>query len=75
MSENVTYEVNIPPQGTAPVYKRLLRGYGPLAFLALALILMAVLVPTMSTEAKPATTTTGVAESGLVLTHIPGESR
>ncbi len=75
MADNVTYAANIPPQGTAPVYKRLLRGYGPLALLALALILMAVLVPTMSTEAKPETNTTGDAESGLVLTHIPGESR
>lgn len=75
MAENATFDANIPPQGAAPVYKRLLRGYGPLAFLALALILMALLVPTMSTEAKPATSTTGDAESGLVLTHIPGESR
>lgn len=74
MAENTTYEATIPPQGTAPVYRRLLRGYGPLAVLALALMLMAALVPTMSTEAKPETSTTDGTESGLVITHLPGES-
>lgn len=52
---------HIPPQGSKPVYRRLLRGYGPIAALALALLLMAALVPTMDSEEvdiEPATTTT-----------------
>ena len=67
MAENVTYQANIPPQGSAPVYRRLLRGYGPVAFLALVLILVAVLFPTMSSEAEPESPTTDGSESGLVL--------
>lgn len=67
MTDNVTYQANIPPQGSAPVYKRLLRGYGPVAVLALVLILVAALVPTMSTEAEPESPTTDGSESGLVL--------
>lgn len=70
MAENVTYEANIPPQGSAPVYRRLLRGYGPVALLALALILIAALVPTMSTEAEPEAPATDGSESGLVIDHV-----
>lgn len=69
MAQNVTYEANIPPQGSAPVYRRLLRGYGPVALLALALILVAALVPTMSTEAPPEAPPTDGTESGLVIDH------
>lgn len=75
MAHPVTQGANIPPQGNAPVYRRLLRGYGPLALLALALLLMAALVPTMSTEAEPEPATTGGGESGLVVDHVPGEVR
>lgn len=76
MAGNTTYEATVPPQGTKPVYKRLLRGYGPIAVLALALILMAALVPTRSTEAEPEPTTTGATESGLIdhtAVHTAGE--
>lgn len=57
---------HLPPQGSAPVYRRLWRGYGPLMVVALLLILMALLVPTRSTEAPvddaPASSST--ADSG-----------
>ena len=69
MTDNVTFEANVPPQGSAPVYKRLFRGYGPVAVLALLLILVAVLFPTMSTEAEPEPPTTDGTESGLVVDH------
>lgn len=69
MAQNATFEANIPPQGSAPVYRRLLRGYGPVAVLALILILVAALFPTMSTEAEPETPTTDGSESGLVVVH------
>ncbi len=36
---------DLPPQGSFPVYGRLLRGYGPLAVLAIMLVLMAMLIP------------------------------
>lgn len=45
-------DLHIPPQGTKPVYARLLRGYGPVALLALFLLLLATLVPTMD-EQRP----------------------
>lgn len=75
MSTDLTYEANIPPQGTKPVYKRLWRGYGPLAILALALMLMAALVPTMSEErpAETGTDTSGT-ESGLVVDPVRGDT-
>ncbi|WP_436793286.1 hypothetical protein [Actinospongicola halichondriae] len=75
MSGNLTYEANIPPQGSAPVYRRLFRGYGPLALLALALMLMAALVPTLSTEAPAESNTTDATESGLVIVSLPAEVR
>ncbi len=37
---------HVTPQGSFPVNKRILRGYGPLAVFAAMLVLMAVLVPT-----------------------------
>ncbi|MDE0802493.1 MAG: hypothetical protein OSA99_04130 [Acidimicrobiales bacterium] len=74
MSTDLTYQASIPPQGTKPVYKRLWRGYGPLAILALALMLMAALVPTMSEErpAGGADTGTDGTESGLVVDPLEG---
>lgn len=72
MSTDLTYQANIPPQGTKPVYKRLWRGYGPLAILALALMLMAALVPTMSEERPAGETEPDGTESGLVVETIPG---
>ncbi len=75
MADNLTFEANIPPQGSAPVYRRLFRGYGPLALLALALMLMAALVPTMSTEAPATSDTTDGTESGLVVVPLPAEVR
>lgn len=54
--------LHVPPQGTKPVYARLLRGYGPVALLALFLLLLAALVPTMDeqrrVENEPAPTQT-----------------
>lgn len=70
MSTDLTYQANVPPQGTKPVYKRLWRGYGPLAILALALMLMAALVPTMSEERPAAESGTDGAESGLVVEPV-----
>lgn len=67
MSTDLTYQANVPPQGTKPVYKRLWRGYGPLAILALALMLMAALVPTMSEERPADESGTDGTESGLVV--------
>ena len=40
-----------PPRGSFSVWHRLLRGYGPLAVLAILLLLMAVLVPSKSPDA------------------------
>lgn len=37
--------VAAPPRGALPVWKRLLRAYGPVAALALILLLVAMLVP------------------------------
>ncbi len=37
--------VAAPPRGALPVWKRLLRAYGPVAALAVALLLVAMLVP------------------------------
>lgn len=72
MSTDLTYQANIPPQGTKPVYKRLWRGYGPLAILALALMLMAALVPTMSEERPAGESGTDGTESGLVVDPAAG---
>lgn len=74
MSTDLTYQASVPPQGTKPVYKRLWRGYGPLAILALALMLMAALVPTMSEErpAGDAGSGTDGTESGLVVAPVAG---
>lgn len=69
---STTVETHIPPQGSAPVYRRLLRSYGPLAVVALLLMLMAALIPTMPTEETPAegTTDTG-GENSLVVEVAP----
>lgn len=75
MRADLTYQAAIPPQGTKPVHKRLWRGYGPLAILALALMLMAALVPTMSEE-RPvdAGTDADATESGLVVGPVRGDT-
>jgi hypothetical protein len=44
----------IVPRGSFSVWQRLLRGYGPLAVLAVLLLIMAVLVPTKSPDATVA---------------------
>ncbi len=54
---------HVPPQGTRTVYRRLWRGYGPLVVVALALILMALLVPTQDTEAPAETDQTANTEA------------
>lgn len=43
-------EIPNPPQGSFPVYNRLLRGYGPLAVAAVMLMIMAIFVPTKPPE-------------------------
>ena len=52
MAASPQQDLPTPPQGSFAVYSRLLRGYGPLAVLALMLILMAALIPTKAPDAR-----------------------
>jgi hypothetical protein len=49
-----TRSAPVAPRGSFSVWQRLLRGYGPLAVLAVLLLVMAVLVPTKSPDATVA---------------------
>lgn len=67
-------DAHIPPHGYRPVVRRLARSYGPLAVAALLLILMALLVPTRSTERAPEDgSSAGETERGLVVSHPVAE--
>jgi hypothetical protein len=50
MAPSPQQDLPTPPQGSFAVYSRLLRGYGPLAVLAVMLILMAALIPTKAPD-------------------------
>ena len=52
MAGTPRHDLPAPPQGSFAVTSRLLRGYGPLAVLAVLLILMAALIPTKAPEAQ-----------------------